>query len=75
MDSTKECVICSLEIDVQATGWTGGHNAAPVKDGQCCSFCNEIIVIPTRIREWIVKLKQHSDSIVANPTSSFNTPS
>ena len=30
----KECVLCGVEIEVQANGWAGGHNAQPLADGQ-----------------------------------------
>lgn len=38
-----KCSICGEEFD----GF--GNNAQPVKDGLCCDFCNEKVVIPTRI--------------------------
>jgi len=34
------CVICCEEIEVQSNGWAGGHNAMPVKEGQCCDGCH-----------------------------------
>jgi len=34
------CVICYEEIEVQSNGWAGGHNAMPVKEGQCCDDCH-----------------------------------
>jgi hypothetical protein len=40
-----KCVICGDKID----GY--GHNPAPVKKrGRCCSFCNDIRVIPARLK-------------------------
>ena len=44
-----DCVICGDPIDVQLNGWTGGHNAQPVADGQCCSDCNTTYVLPERL--------------------------
>ena len=41
----NDCVLCGDEIDVQANGWAGGHNAQPLADGQCCSSCNSLVII------------------------------
>jgi hypothetical protein len=38
-----KCVICGYEI----RGF--GNNALPVKVGQCCSTCNDTVVIPKRL--------------------------
>jgi len=46
---TPQCVICGDAIKPQANGWAHGHNAAPVRDGQCCDVCNYAVVIPARI--------------------------
>jgi hypothetical protein len=43
-DAPPQCVICTGPIE----GY--GHNAAPVKPGRCCSICNDIHVIPARLR-------------------------
>lgn len=46
------CVICAGDIDVQANGWAGGHNAYPVvREGRCCTDCNTTVVVPARILE------------------------
>ena len=50
------CIICKGEIDKQYNDkgvmyWDQGHNARPVADGQCCSRCNEDIVIPMRMTD------------------------
>jgi hypothetical protein len=42
--STHRCVICRHEF----IGF--GHNAEPVKHGRCCNVCNDLHVIPARIR-------------------------
>ena len=52
----SECKLCHQEIDVQyaPTGevaWAEGHNAAPLAEGQCCTDCNETLVIPARLQE------------------------
>ena len=43
--STTECSICNKEI-------TNGdvRNAEPVNEGFCCKECDELWVIPVRIR-------------------------
>lgn len=43
------CVICGDAIKPQANGWAHGHNAAPVRDGQCCDVCNHAVVLPARV--------------------------
>jgi hypothetical protein len=51
----KVCCLCSGKIDIQyhpTTGkkiWELGHNAQPIRDGQCCSFCNDTKVLPARL--------------------------
>lgn len=45
----KRCCICANPIEVEPlSGWADGHNAEPVKSGRCCSWCNDMIVIPRR---------------------------
>ena len=44
-----KCSICTSEIDVQANGFEGGHNAFPLSNGRCCTRCNDTEVIPMRI--------------------------
>ena len=41
--STDGCVICGHPI----LGF--GNNALPVKAGQCCGVCNDMVVIPKRL--------------------------
>jgi hypothetical protein len=48
------CCICRGPIDWHTTPegevyWTHGHNALPVKDGRCCTQCNENKVLPARL--------------------------
>jgi hypothetical protein len=50
-----KCCICGNEIDKQKTPdgkvfWDRGHNAMPIKEGRCCSKCNNEVVVPVRIR-------------------------
>ena len=44
-----KCSICTSEIDVQANGYEGGHNAFPISNGRCCTKCNDTEVVPMRI--------------------------
>jgi hypothetical protein len=39
-----ECCICGMPYP----GY--GHNADPIKRGHCCNRCNDVHVIPARIR-------------------------
>jgi len=44
-----KCSICTSEIDVQANGYEGGHNAFPISNGRCCTICNDNVVVPMRM--------------------------
>jgi len=49
------CCICNGPIDWHTTPegevyWTQGHNAEPVKEGRCCTVCNNNEVLPKRLR-------------------------
>ena len=52
-----QCSICNGSVDEHRhpeTGevyWTEGHNAEPVNDGRCCTVCNDLVVIPARIKQ------------------------
>jgi len=50
LEDVYECVLCGDEIDAQPNGWTGGHNAQPLADGQCCSSCNGLVIM-ARMRQ------------------------
>jgi len=39
-----KCIICGENIE----GY--GHNAQPVKEGQCCDVCNSTKVCPARAK-------------------------
>ena len=49
MKNNDKCVICELDITPDPNGWKGGHNARPVKEGQCCYYCNNNVVTPVRL--------------------------
>lgn len=39
------CGICRGPIHPDPiSGWKGGHNAWPIKEGRCCSECNNLVV-------------------------------
>ena len=45
-DEVKVCCICGDKFK----GW--GNNPWPVKEeGQCCDLCNDLKVIPARLRQ------------------------
>jgi len=48
-----KCCICGREIELKVYkmgSYEQGHNAAPVKEGKCCSECNALVVIPARLK-------------------------
>lgn len=44
---TKKCSICK-EVEITAYN---GNNADPINNGECCSVCNDVYVIPARIKQ------------------------
>jgi hypothetical protein len=48
LNQPLKCSICDGPIE-RVNDWAGGHNAAPVNDGRCCSDCNWTVVIPMRL--------------------------
>ena len=51
MVKQMECVICGGLIDIHPlSGWAGGYNADPVREGRCCEYCDDNIVLPMRMR-------------------------
>ena len=57
-DTRMKCSICGGPIAIQISGWREGHNAYPVNEGRCCDYCNENVVIPTRIDN-VMKARKH----------------
>ena len=49
----KKCSICKQPIQPDPSGWSKGHNAEPINKGRCCWFCNDAIVTPKRISQYI----------------------
>lgn len=43
-EENKECVICRRKFKEY------GNNALPIIEGRCCDYCNNVIVVPFRIR-------------------------
>lgn len=43
-----KCSICKKQIEIEANGCEGGHNAFPLTDGRACDICNETEVVPMR---------------------------
>ena len=41
-----KCCICGDEIENKTS-----NNAEPVKVGRCCDYCNQVVVIPARLKE------------------------
>ena len=45
------CSICHKPIEPHPlSGWAGGNNAEPLNSGRCCDACDQMFVIPERIR-------------------------
>ena len=49
----KKCSICKQTIQPDPSGWSEGHNAEPINKGRCCGMCNDMIVTPRRISQYI----------------------
>ena len=51
-----KCCVCTQDIDVEEDVkgkivWDQGHSPDPVRDeGRCCTWCNNNLVVPLRIR-------------------------
>ena len=50
---TTKCSICKQPIQPDFSGWNGGHNAEPINSGRCCGICNDYIVTPRRMSEFL----------------------
>ncbi len=44
----EKCCICGEELKQKY-----GNNAQPIKDGRCCTKCDNEVVIPKRIENMI----------------------
>jgi len=44
-----KCSVCGMDMTGDKYG-TGSNNALPVNKGRCCNGCNEVVVLPMRIR-------------------------
>ena len=51
--TTRQCSICKQTIQPDLSGWDGGHNAEPINSGRCCEMCNDEVVTPKRISQYI----------------------
>ena len=77
--NTQDCCICDEKIDAMVnpdTGkeiWTKGHNALPVKDGRCCSDCNNKIVVPLRIMGTISSKVQKIGDLSTDALKDYDT--
>ena len=49
----KKCSICKQTIQPDFNGWDGGHNAEPINSGRCCGMCNDYVVTPRRISDYV----------------------
>lgn len=56
-----KCSICEKEIPVKDGGWSSGNNAQPVNDGRCCDQCNNDVVIPARLREFVERTESRGE--------------
>lgn len=43
-ENKRTCSICGGGY------WGWGHNAEPVNQGRCCDTCNNLVVLPERIK-------------------------
>jgi hypothetical protein len=46
------CCLCNFSITPEGD-WLSGHNAEPVAKGRCCRRCNDNVVVPARLREFM----------------------
>ena len=53
----KKCSICKQPIQPDISGWDGGHNAEPINRGRCCGMCNDYVVTPRRISDYVERRK------------------
>ena len=58
-----KCCLCGEQIDRKYTEkgelyWDKGNNAQPLKEGRCCDLCDNMKVIPERLRRAIKERKE-----------------
>jgi hypothetical protein len=53
-----DCVICGGVIGADKHGYSGGANAEPIAEGQCCWRCDEAFVLPRRIEDAMREQRQ-----------------
>ena len=70
MKTIKKCIICGKIIDNRSDE----HNAEPVKEGICCSNCNEKEVIPKRVLEYHFKQLAEERDTSINEQVESNMP-
>ena len=62
MINNSICSICEGLIDINPfNGWAYGHNAEPVAKGRCCDSCNDAVVIPSRINQYVKSQKKEEN--------------
>ena len=57
------CSICTGSIPVMVNGWKHGHNADPVAEGRCCTYCNDTKVIPARLQAIEMRLRPRARKV------------
>ena len=48
-----KCSICKYAIKPDSNGWDKGHNAFPINSGKCCGSCNDCVVLPRRLKDFM----------------------
>jgi hypothetical protein len=61
-----ECCICYMWYNEH------GHNAQPFKGGRCCNKCNDMFVIPERIR--LMREAKEDPDVNSKPKSASSSP-
>ena len=46
----RKCKLCKGKIEMRGS-YRDGHDARPVTNGRCCSICNDLYVIPKRLKD------------------------
>ena len=55
-----ECSICGHPIESK-DGWDQGNNAEPFKEGRCCDWCNNNLVMALRLRMFEMWSPEHAE--------------